>query len=193
LVNEVLGVVEIWRPNESHNKYMYDPAYLESRFGVRPLQELRLVPGVTGVARIVVLPSFSGESVNTLVYRAREVLIEVRCAERSLWYSLAGGDWIPPAARIQTKELDHLPAPLNRWQSLKEAAQSAPTVKVAIIDGREYGTLDGVGYRHHVVDTDTDLYAEWSNPTEAASNHVSQIRLVKAYDQVFQSCGGQDA
>jgi hypothetical protein len=170
-----------------------DHAYLESRFGVRPLQELRLASGVVGVARLVVMPSFSGESVNTLVYRTHEVLIEVRCAERSLWYSLDGGDWVPPAVRIYTKGLDDLPAPLNRWQSLKEAAQSAPTVKVAIIDGREYNTLDGVGYRHHVVDADTDLYAEWSNPTELAFNHVSQVGLVKAYEQVLQSCGGQDS
>jgi len=184
-------MVEIGRPIGSHKSYMDDPAYLENRFGVRPLQELRLAPGVIGVARFVVMPAFSGESVNTFVYRAREVSIEVCRAEHSLWYSLYGDDWVPPVARTYTKVLDDLPAPLNRWQSLKESAQSAPTIDVAIIDGKRCLTLDGVSYRHHVVDADADLYAEWSNPSEVASNHVSQVRLVKAYEQVFKSCGVQ--
>jgi hypothetical protein len=173
----------------SHKSYMKDPAYLESRFGVRPLQELRLAPGVVGVARFIVMPAFSGESVNTFVYRAREVSIEVCSAEHSLWHSLYEGDWAPPVTRTYTKVLDDLPAPLNPWQSLKEAAQSAPTVDVAIVDGERWLTCDGVIYRHHIVDADVYLYAEWHNPRERASNHVVQVRLVKAYDQVFQSCG----
>lgn len=186
-------MVEIPSPYESHNSYMRDPAYLEGRFGVRPLRELRLTPGVIGVARLVVMPSFSGESVNTFVYRAGEVAIEVRRAERSLWDSLTGDDWLPPVARTYTNEPDELPAPLNRWQSLKAAAQSAPTVEEAIIDGWVHCTLDGVSYRHHVVDADADLYAEWSNPNELAANHVAQVRLVTAYGQVLQFDGGQDA
>lgn len=179
-------MVEIPSPHESYNRYTHDPAYLEGRFGVRPLQELRLIPGVIGVARLVVMPSFSGESVNTFVYRADEVTIEVRRAEHSLWDSLEGGDWLSPEARTYTIVADYLPAPLNRWQSLKEAAQSAPTVEEAIIGGLVYCTLDGVVYRHHVADADADLHAKWSNPKELAANHVSQVRLVRAYGQVLQ-------
>jgi hypothetical protein len=53
-------MVEIWRPTESHDSYRNVPAYLESRFGVRAIQEIRSEPGVIGVARLVVMPSFSG-------------------------------------------------------------------------------------------------------------------------------------
>jgi hypothetical protein len=186
-------MVKVWRPSEDHERYMHDPAYLEFRFGVSPLQELRSAPGVIGVARFVVMPSFSGESVQTFVYGQREVSIEVCHAEHSLWYSLGGGNWVSPLKKTYTKALGELPTPLSDWTALKEAAQAAPTVTFAIIDGQEYRTLDGVLYRHQLADSDTILYAAWSNPNELASNHVSQVRLVRAYEQAMQTCIGQGA
>ena len=176
---------EILYPSDDEDSYMADPAFLERRFGARLLSEYVQSPEILGVARLVVMPSFSGESINTFIYRAHEVSIEILQAEHSLWYSLSGGKWIAPAVKSFTKPLDDLPAPLNRWESLKGVAKSSPTVEIAIIDGQEYATLDGVSYRHRIMDADSDLYAAWSNPSEMASNHVSQVLLVKAYEKAL--------
>ena len=111
-------------------------------------------------------------------------------AKHSLWYSLSGGAWVAPTRENYTSPPESLPPPLNRWQSLVEVARLAPSVTVAIIDGREYGTCDGIGFRHRVFAADTDLYAEWNNPNEAASNHTSQVLLVRAYGQALESCCG---
>ncbi|HEX8913618.1 MAG TPA: hypothetical protein VF796_14765 [Humisphaera sp.] len=185
-----------WRPTEDHEHYSKDPAYLERRFGVPPLRELRLATGVVGVARVVVVPSSGGESIYTLVYRANDVEVEARRATHSLWESLSvplwrpliRGDWVAPAAVTRAMSFYDLSTPLNGWQSVKEAARSAPTVTFAIIDGQKCHTLDGVSYRHHVVDVETDIYAVWDNPAEDASNHVEQVRLVAAYEQLFRRC-----
>lgn len=184
-------MVEIWQPTEEHGSYMDDPAYLERRFGVPPLSELLAQLGVFGVARITMMPSFSPESIHTLTYRAAAVSVDAVNVEFSLWSSLNGGEWRPPTAKSFELPLDELPPPLNRWQQLRETARSAPTVRQAIIDGRVYATCDGVGFRHHLVDHEANLLAEWSNPTDMASNHVSQMMLVKAYNQIFGMCGGQ--
>jgi hypothetical protein len=189
-LDEVPRMVEIWEPTEDHDKYMDDSAYLERRFGVRPLLELLAQAGVVGVARITMMPSFSPESIHTLTYRAAAVSVEAVHADYSLWSSLNGGEWRTPTRKDFQLPLDDLQHPLNRWNELREVAKSAPTVRQAIIEGRAYATCDGVGFRHHLVDQELNLFAEWSNPTEMASNHVSQMILVNAYNQVFRMCGG---
>jgi hypothetical protein len=174
-------------PNEGEERYMDDPTYLESRFGVLPVLDLRSDPSVIGIVRLVIMPSFSGESINTFVFGNHEVTIEIRLAERSLWYSLHGDyEWLPPEPVVLRRRIGDLPPPLNNWVSLKEVARSAPSVRTAIVDGQEFACLDGGSYGHRLVDADADLSAKWSNPIEEASNHISQVRLVKAYDQVLR-------
>jgi hypothetical protein len=186
------GVAETWRPTEGHLSYMDDPTYLDRRFGLQPLPDVLLNQGAIGVARLVVMPSFSAESVCTLSYFTDEVLIEVARAQESLWGSLNVADWVAPLAQSYRRPIGSLPAPLNRWQSLKQSARAAPTVTMAIIDGRESVTLDGVSYRHRVVDATDEFYAEWSNPTDRASNHSEQIRLLQAYKTALAMHGDWD-
>lgn len=183
-------VEDVWYPSEDEDNYGADPAFLEGRFGVCPLDQLLNTSGrVLGLVRFVIMPSFSGEIVSTLIYDPHGVSIEVRQAERSLWYSLEEGNWIPPQAKTYNKSYADIPTPLNRWDSLRAIAELAPTVRIAIIDGKEYGCADGVGYRHHIRSASLDLYAEWSNPIELASNHSAQVTLVRAYRQVLSSLG----
>src|SRR5262245_25635943 len=139
------------------------------------------------------IPSFGPESIHNFNYWVRAVFIGVVAADFSLWSSLNGGEWRTPTIRRLEFPLDDLPAPLNRWHELREVAKSAPSVRQAIIDGRAYVTLDGVSFRHQVVDKETNLSVEWRNPTEMASNHVSQMILVNAYHQLFSMCGQADS
>ena len=111
-------MVEVWRPSEDHERYLSDPAYLEHRFGVRPLAELFGDGGFSGVARLIAMPSFSGEAIHTFCYSAQDVHIETVRAAQSLWYSLNGGEWALPVTTTCTKRLTELPPPLNSWEAL---------------------------------------------------------------------------
>jgi len=177
-------MVNVWRPSPDHNRYGDDPAFLEERFGVEPVAEL-LRGDVLGVARFVILPSFEGEAIFTFVYRTRFVTINSAIAERSLWGSLHTGKWSEPIRNSYSVPVEDLPNPLQEWSSLKETARAAPSVRVAIIDGRSYITLDGVMYRHTVCDFEETIDAQWSNPAPEATNHVLQMTLVTAYDSVI--------
>ena len=52
---------------------MNEPAFLIARFGAHPLPEYLSDSSILGVARFVIKPSFSGESINTFIYRTDAV------------------------------------------------------------------------------------------------------------------------
>ncbi len=162
------------------HRYIYDHDFLDSRFGAPPISTYLGKPTLTGVSRLTVLPSFSPESVYTLLY-GDVVDVIALVGTSSLWESLYGGPWTPPTERRWTVPLAELPELLSTWLSLKDAAISAPSVETAVIDGLEHTTLDGISFRHRICDQTHDVRAAWANPSAQASNHVEQVRLVRCY------------
>lgn len=173
-------MVNVWRPSEQHKQYMNGTAFLEARFGVQAVEDL-MVDDIVGVARLIMMPAFEGESIFTLVYRRAGLLLHSAVATQSLWTSLPDGAWTCPLQTTQTLVFDLLPPLFRDWSQLKDAARAATTVDYAVINGREYVTEDGVSFHHRILDRDDRIEAEWINPTPQATNHVAQCKLLDAY------------
>jgi hypothetical protein len=106
----------------------------------------------------MVLPSFEREQIYTLVFRDVELEFESVTGVTAQWYSLfrcavapenqvSGGDFFVPANVIKKPwsiKIADVPSPFNDWQELKNIVRQDIGCPAA--------TVDGVGYRHHLLD-----------------------------------------
>src|SRR5262245_21735799 len=142
-----------------HREYS-EGSLLEDRFGLPPLSSLAVAPGVVGAARLLVRPSFTPESVVTLIYRRDGLQVEGAKGSENLWYALAH--------LIHSAEAEGAPAeealpPIEGWVRLRvEWSMSAPEARDAFLAWDDFlerarqaddfrGVMvDGTGYRHKV-------------------------------------------
>ena len=157
------------------DRYIRDHDFFESRFGVPPLADLITDSSAIGASRFTILPSFSPESVYTLVYTENEVRVTATEGTTSLWESLYGAPWHNPTERQWIVSIARLPPPLDSWAALKSSALDAPTVMTEM--------LDGISFGHRICDHTDDFCARWHNP---ARKHVEQLRLIKAYSDLLK-------
>jgi hypothetical protein len=169
---------------------------IEDRYGLPPLETVAGEPGVTGVSRFMILPSFRPERVITLVFRAPDVSLEaVMSATSSVWASLsqswdaAGRPFEPESfdprsmvRRTTTRPAAETTAIFMTWERLAALAVEAPSCRTL--------ALDGMGYRHKITIDGGLLDASWGNPVE--DKHPRQTELIRAYAQLLTSVGLDD-
>ena len=128
--------------------------------------------GVVGVSRLRIAPAFIGPTICTLVYLADAVRIAVVDAR----------GFVPSAFRgTITRPLQAMRCfgPLASWGQLRAAAVAATSCDSLC--------LDGVGYRHALLDWQGGTESSWSNPNWFA--HRRQCELAKAYEALIESSG----
>lgn len=114
------------------NAYMYDPAFIPSRYGLAPLPDLVDSVAVLGATRFMILPSFEPERIYTLLFCRTDVEIESAIGATALWGSLPQYLGVGTEMRLMIANPFHvesvarkrsvlsigdIPPPLNEWKS----------------------------------------------------------------------------
>lgn len=180
--------------------YLYGkyPAFLDEKFELPLLSEMVDWPGVIGVARFHVLPSFEPEWLYTLVYRQDSLEVSAVVGATSLWASnpqvlmtsvggrpyqweVSEADPFDPKAAYRKSATISLtasecPALLASWAAICDASVQAGDCRTE--------TFDGIGYTHRIANQEFHRVAEWGNPDR--KEHPQQLALIDAYEKLLR-------
>ena len=162
-------------------RYMSEPGYVAGRMGLGSIADALRVPGVRGVTRWTVEPSFERETVFTLVHFGDRIEIEAAEAGQSVWNALhrrsGSDDTIRPTTWRKVKvRAGAAPMPFRSWAALRAASEAAPSCYTL--------AMDGTGFWYELAEPNGACgVASWSNPEE--DEHPMQVALINSYRRLL--------
>ncbi len=179
--------------------YIFDPDFIDSRFGLERLTDIGARPRVLGVSRLIVCESFDPECLFTFVYSTTEIEVSTVTGTTQLWWAVPritapskpgladDADLGVAVDGFDYREASHdsatlripsrkCPKSLSSWFTLKEASESASSCCTEV--------LDGVSYWHKTFENGQTKAEKWWNPQ--SPQHLPQLSLISDYYKLIR-------